>query len=696
MLRHKRIDRICCLVLAAALLLTCGVIGLSASAEDAGRTMGYEKRLFDQSRVHTIDIVMDDWEGFLATCTSEEYAVCTLVIDGEVYKNVAIRGKGNTSLSTVASYGNDRYSFKVEFDHYDSGSTYHGLDKLCLNNLIQDNTFMKDYLAYTMMGKMGVAAPLCSFVQVNVNGEAWGLYLAVESVEDAFLERNYGSQYGEVYKPDSMSFGGGRGNGRNFDMTEFAGQMETSRSDESGEDSGEDASQGWSDFSGGNMPERGRQGGMPDMGSFGGFGGFGGMGSADVKLQYIDDDPDSYANIFGNAKTDITSADQIRLISSLKALSEGDTSVVDTQSVAMYMAVHNFLCNDDSYTGNMIHNYYLYEEDGVLAMIPWDYNLAFGGFGGGSDAAGLINSPIDTLISSGGGDRPMADWITASEENLALYHAAYADAVETLYESGWISEEIRRVTEMIAPYVEKDPTRFCSYEEFERGAETLLIFCEKRFESVNGQLNGIIPATEAGQRSSDALVNAGDIQVSDMGSMGMGGGQFSFGGGTLMPDGMTMPNGMEMPGGGRFSFGGGTQMPDGMTMPDGMEMSGGGQFSFGGDMQMPGGMTFPGSMEMPQAAQTEEAEPEATDAPAETPQGDENVTPRTEATDSSDIGAARKGSRSTGGMEFQNPFSGSGAMTVDTDDSDTWRMLAICAAVLATGILFVWKFKGRY
>ena len=32
----------------------------------------------------------------------------------------------------------------------------------------------------------------------------------------------------------------------------------------------------------------------------------GGMGQDDVKLKYIDDDPDSYSNIFDNAKTDIS------------------------------------------------------------------------------------------------------------------------------------------------------------------------------------------------------------------------------------------------------------------------------------------------------------------------------------------------------------------------------------------------------
>ena len=80
---------------------------------------------------------------------------------------------------------------------------------------------MKDYLTYAMMNEFGVNSSECSYVYITVNGEDWGLYLAVEGVEEAFLERNYGSDYGELYKPDSMSFGGGRGNGMEFDMGDF-------------------------------------------------------------------------------------------------------------------------------------------------------------------------------------------------------------------------------------------------------------------------------------------------------------------------------------------------------------------------------------------------------------------------------------------------------------------------------------------
>lgn len=110
--------------------------------------MGYEGKLFDTSAVHTIDIIMDDWDEFISNCKNEEYYACTVVIDSDAFKNVAIRGKGNTSLMQVESYGNNRYSFKIEFDHFDSAITYYGLDKLCLNNIIQDNTYMKDYLCY--------------------------------------------------------------------------------------------------------------------------------------------------------------------------------------------------------------------------------------------------------------------------------------------------------------------------------------------------------------------------------------------------------------------------------------------------------------------------------------------------------------------------------------------------------------------
>lgn len=53
---------------------------------------------------------------------------------------------------------------------------------------------------------------------------------------------------------------------------------------------------------------------------------------------------------------------------------------------------------------------------------------------------------------------------------------------------------------MIAPYVEKDPTAFCSYEDHRLAADTLEQVCMLRAESVRKQLDGEIPATIRGQQ----------------------------------------------------------------------------------------------------------------------------------------------------------------------------------------------------
>ncbi len=493
--------------------------GAALGIEAMAHTMGYENRLFDRTKVHTIDIVMDDWDEFIAGATSEEYYAANVVIDGEAFRNVGIRAKGNTSLSTVASLGSERYSFKVEFDHYDSSGSYYGLDKLSLNNLIQDSTMMKDYLTYTMMKEFGVNSSLCSYVYITVNGRDWGLYLAVEGVEEAFLERNYGSGYGELYKPDSLSFGGGRGNGMDFDMDDFDfhfdGDKETP--DRSNPSNGP-----------GNFNPPASFGGRE--GEHGGFGFGGGMGASDVKLQYIDDDLDSYSNIWNNAKTDITKADQRRLIQSLEKLSDGRDieSVVDVEQVIRYFVVHNYVCNDDSYTGMMVHNYYLYEKDGQLAMIPWDYNLGFGTFGSG-DATSTVNTPIDNPVSGGSSDRPMLDWIFENEEYTGLYHQYFSAFIETVDITGMIEDAYH----LIKPYVEKDPTAFYSYEEFESGVETLRQFCTLRSESISLQL-------ENGETSNlTDYVDASAITLSDMGSMEGGRGGF---GGNMPQD---MPEGFE-------------------------------------------------------------------------------------------------------------------------------------------------------
>ena len=533
MITHKNIEKVCIFftilaILVTALFMNGSKIGISA---DDSVTLGYEDTLFDDSYVHSIDIEIDDWDGFIETATSEEYSAVNVTIDGELVKNVGLRAKGNTSLSTVAQLGSERYSLKFEFDAFEGSSNYHGLDKLCLNNLIQDYTMMKDYITYKLMYEFGVASPLVSFAYVTVNGEDWGLYLAVEAVEDSFLERNYGTSYGQLYKPDTMSMGGGRGNGRDFDMKEMDfDKMGIDNPFEKGE-----KPEGFNPGDGEKPDEfPGGPGGGGPGGDFSGGpgGGMFGFGNDDAKIKYIDDDTDSYSTIFNSVKTSLRNSDKKRLIKSIKALNEGIEngddeeieSAVDVDALMRYMVVHNFVVNGDSYTGSMIHNYYLYEENGLMTFIPWDYNLAFGGFQGG-DADEAVNDPIDNplSISDGDTDRPMFDWIISSDNYTEMYHEYYQEFLDEFYTSGYLENLVTSTYDMIKDYVEKDPTKFCEYSEFEKAVETIKQFVLLRCESISGQLDGSIGSTDAEQQAdSSTLIDASSITISDMGSMGGG------------------------------------------------------------------------------------------------------------------------------------------------------------------------------
>ena len=111
MIKSKYINIICIGAAALAALLTLLLMILSGAAQKlqpAGSFSSspeYAGRLFDPDRVHTIDIRIGDWAGFLQNAGKEEYVSCTLVIDGEEFSQVGLRAKGNNSLRLTREYG---------------------------------------------------------------------------------------------------------------------------------------------------------------------------------------------------------------------------------------------------------------------------------------------------------------------------------------------------------------------------------------------------------------------------------------------------------------------------------------------------------------------------------------------------------------------------------------------------------------
>ena len=513
MVTNKYITRIASVIMAAAVILCLMASLFSDKLQEVygnnAVTMKYESKLFSTDQIMDIDILMDedDWNDMLENAISEEYYSCDVVVNGKTFYSVGIRPKGNTSLSSIVNDPDtDRYSFKLEFDHYIEGQTCYGLDKLILNNNYADATNMKEAIVYDMYQYLGVDASLYNYAKISVNGDYRGVYLALEAVEDSFMLRNYGTEDGNLYKPENMGVGGGM-DGKDGDGWQMGEKPDGEDFPQKGEmpdgadfpqkgemPDGEDFPQKGEMPDGADFPQKGempdgedfpQKGEMPDGEDFPQMGEapngeaadikmgiMGGNGGAD--LNYTDDDLDSYSTIWDG---EITDSDK---------------------------------------------------KDGKLNILPWDYNLSFGGMsmGGGmggqsSGATSVINDAIDTPFSI----TSFFDALLENEEYLEQYHEYLNELVEKYVNGGEFEKTYERIRSQIDDLVGNDPTAFYSYEEYEEAANMLIEVVQLRAKSVSGQLAGTIPSTDEGQQQdSSNLIDGSDIDLSVMGSFSGGGG----------------------------------------------------------------------------------------------------------------------------------------------------------------------------
>ncbi len=569
----------------------------------------YGAHLFQEDTVSEINIEIEeaDWQKLLENPLAEEYYRADVTINGELMGNTAIRTKGNTSLTSVANSESDRYSFKLDFDYYDNNGNYHGLRKLCLNNNYADNSNMREYICYQIMADMGLPVPQCGYSHITVNGEEWGLYLAVEAVDEVFLQTRFADATGDLYKPE-------------------------------------------------------------------------GMGGTGADLVYRGDDISVYTNL--NLKTNLESSDGSEIIALMKALESGEglEEVLDLENALKYIAANVALANFDSYLGGTTHNYYLYEENGVFSVIPWDLNLAFGGFGGskvdiyepgggfgmggpgGKGGAGAERTEETEKISEGtekqqkgvqkqkpamgekpafegeapdfgrempafegkapnfggempafdgkapdfGGEKPalngeapdfggempafdgeapdfgggmpafggsdgkpLVDTLLANETYLAMYEGYLQEMTDTYLTEAYMAEKVTEIHDLIAPYVKQDATAFYSYEEFEQGCSvdpedpySLVYYAVNMAESIRTQIAGGEPTFDTGSMQGGGMFMGG--KGPDFGGemSDFGGEMPAFGGEMPAFDREAPDFGGEMP-----AFGGG-KPPFDREMPD--------------------------------------------------------------------------------------------------------------------------------
>ena len=450
--------------------------------------LDYEEHIFDPSYVHIIDIQVSalDWERLKKDALSKECIDSTVTIDGEEMRHVGVRTKGNSTLLFNAAKGWDRFSLVLEFDAFQESQRYYGLDCLSLYNNMFDASCIKTFLCYEMMRSMDVPSPLCSFAAVHINGEFVGMYAASETFSESFALRNFGYDYGQIYKPEQ------------FDIAAImTGELQNAKINLEG-------------LSGDSIT-------IDSMLV---------IPNDAVRLAYLGESLYAYEDIWRNTSFNIGVSDKERLVKALQQLNEGENpeAVVDLDALARYFAVNTFVLNTDCYTTVMAHNYGLYEKDGVLTMLPWDYDVALGNIGsefGLTDPSVFINQPIDTpVLKTTIEERPMLRVLLESEEGQMLYHQYLDELVALWIDSGKMEAEIQRLAELIRPWMERETITVYSFEEHLLAVESIQKFTSYRGESIRGQLSGAIPATwDAQNAEPESLPDFSDYSPPESGIM---------------------------------------------------------------------------------------------------------------------------------------------------------------------------------
>jgi spore coat protein CotH len=108
-------------------------------------------------------------------------------------RNAGVRSRGNASRSDI------KLGLRVDFNRYVTGQTFLGLKSFVLKNLWQDASMMHERLAMALFTRLGYPAPRESFCRLYINNEFQGLYVIVESIDNAFLTRTVGENDGYLF-----------------------------------------------------------------------------------------------------------------------------------------------------------------------------------------------------------------------------------------------------------------------------------------------------------------------------------------------------------------------------------------------------------------------------------------------------------------------------------------------------------------
>ncbi len=155
--------------------------------------------LFALDQVQVVDIELSAGAVDSLWASPYEFVSGDVRVGDELRTDVGVRLKGK-----IGSFRdlNGKAAFKLDFNRFVEGQTLGGLERLNLNNMVQDCACVHERTAYDLFRAMGVPSPRVGYAVVRVNGQDYGLYSVVEVYDDVFLDRHYEDSTGNLYDGD--------------------------------------------------------------------------------------------------------------------------------------------------------------------------------------------------------------------------------------------------------------------------------------------------------------------------------------------------------------------------------------------------------------------------------------------------------------------------------------------------------------
>lgn len=158
--------------------------------------------VFDQQKVHSFNFTLTTEDSIYMEryARDENYIPAQLSYNDQSIGKVGLRYKGSTySLPNCFDTNGNRYdkpecqkiSFKVKFNEYIDTLRLYDMKALNLHAMSADGSKMRDMIGYQFFRDMGIYSPRTSYVQIYINGQLQGLYVAVEAIDGRFTKSRW-------------------------------------------------------------------------------------------------------------------------------------------------------------------------------------------------------------------------------------------------------------------------------------------------------------------------------------------------------------------------------------------------------------------------------------------------------------------------------------------------------------------------